>query len=127
MPFTPGARERLSHLAVTAKVQESYIWSSLVVASNSLKVVFRYRDVEHEMGLLPGRFTGIRCLDPFVSRLNMAGVHRGRLLVIDATSGDIVAIRQLRSPKEPAKWPGLDEGETRSAPEHGGSGSEMRQ
>lgn len=50
------------------------------------------------MGLFPDSYTGPRSLDPYISRLISHGVPRGRLILINESNGDIVAVRDVSKP-----------------------------
>lgn len=50
------------------------------------------------MGLFPDSYTGPRSLDPYISRLISHGVPRGRLMLINESNGDIVAVRDVAKP-----------------------------
>lgn len=50
------------------------------------------------MGVLPDSYTGPRSLDPYISRLIAHGVPRGRLLLVNESTGDVVAVRDVSKP-----------------------------
>ena len=68
----------------------------------------RYRVIYRDDGRVRafGRLAGVAptrgALDPFLSRLLLAGVDRGELLLVDEATRQIVARRNVRRPKRHA-------------------------
>ena len=62
------------------------------------RVVYRHGERDRSLGRSDAVTASGATLDPFLSRLLLAGIRHGDLLLVDATTGRIVTRRTVRLP-----------------------------
>jgi len=71
----------------------------------SYHVIYRSRDQTRDLGRIVGVPASRQTLDPFLSRLLLAGIRHGELLLVEATTRRIVVQRAVRPSKRPTpRW-----------------------